>query len=299
MARKSKMNPEERRAYTAQMRAELEAVMDRAYGAMTAGEEFWSEVMRTAAALPDRSPVNVIAIAAQCPGATRVHGVSDWRKAGRYPAKGSTSIRIWTPIRRRPDAPADTVAGAAQGVGEAPGSPADSNSRAVSGYKAAPVFDISQTGGDDYRHPAPLLTPAAAVRDTLVIQYRQAYGEDPEAEGGFDFSGHAPDDAARILLYGHALRRIAEADVLVRGQRPAEVASAAHVAALILGITPGPAVMPPLAGIITGDRKPPVHGAAVRVIETGRAIAEAVKASHQSVPAAAPGDLALRGCPTP
>ncbi|MFJ8628587.1 hypothetical protein ACIRD3_37890 [Kitasatospora sp. NPDC093550] len=273
MPSKPKMTEDERRAYSARMRGELEAVMDRAYGAMVTDEQFWAAVMRTAATLADRSPVNCIAIAAQCPHATRVLSSGDWRKAGRFPAKGSTSIRIWTPIRRRTDdpqaateaAPREAAAGAAEGEG-----------RRVSGYKAGPVFDISQTDGDAYEQPAAAALAAEAVRDILLSQYRDRYHEDPEQAGGFDFTREAPDAAARILLYGHAWRRIAEADAPLPGQHLAEVASAAHAAALILGIAPGPAVMPPLAGIITQDKKPPVHESAVRVIETGRAIAHAV-----------------------
>ncbi|QCX77826.1 hypothetical protein C9F11_20970 [Streptomyces sp. YIM 121038] len=282
MARKPKMSQDERRAYSAQMRADLEAVMDRAYVGMVASEQLWAEVMRTAAVLPDRSPTNVVAIAAQCPGTTRVLSAGDWRKAGRHPAKGSTSLRIWTPIKRRsaeaaeaPEGPGDAQQAPAEGA-------AEDGPRKVSGYKAGPVFDITQTEGDDYTHPAPAALPAPAVRDVLITQYRETYGEDPETAGGFDFTQHAPDNAARILLYGHAFRRINPADALVPDQHAAEVASAAHVSALMLGIAPGPAVMPPLAGIITGDKKPPVHGAAVRAIETGRAIADAVRPAVES-----------------
>ncbi|QNP71582.1 hypothetical protein IAG44_20540 [Streptomyces roseirectus] len=275
MPRKPKMTDEERRAYSARMRGELEAVMDRAYGAMVTSEEFWATVMRTAATLADRSPVNSIAIAAQCPHATRVLSSGDWRKAGRFPAKGSTSIRIWTPITRRSegaqDAPAD--GGRGEGVGDV----AERGERRVSGYKAGPVFDISQTDGDAYELPAATQLAPEVVRDVLVGQYRDWYREDPEQAGGFNFGQETPDGAVRILLYGHAWRRIAEADAPVSGQHVAEVASAAHVAALILGVAPGPAVMPPLAGVITQDRKPPIHESAVRVIETGRAIAAAVE----------------------
>ncbi|MDX3387556.1 hypothetical protein PV682_39855 [Streptomyces niveiscabiei] len=274
MPRKPKMTDEERRAYSAKMRGELEAVMDRAYGAMVTDEEFWATVMRTAATLTDRSPVNSIAIAAQCPHVTRVLSAGDWRKVGRFPVKGSTSIRIWTPITRRTEGAQDATAdGGQQGaVADA----VEGAGRRVSGYKAGPVFDISQTDGD--AHELPVITSLAAetVRDILVGQFRDWYHEDPEQAGGFDFSREAPDAAVRILLYGHAWRRIAEVEAPLPGQHPSEVASAAHVAALILGIDPGPAVMPPLAGIVTQDRRPPVHESAVRVIETGRAIADAV-----------------------
>ncbi|MER5974558.1 hypothetical protein ABT112_33470 [Streptomyces sp. NPDC002055] len=282
MPRKLKMTDEERRAYSAKMRGELEVVMDRAYGAMVASEDFWAAVMRAAASLThpdrdDRSPANCIAVAAQCPHATHVLSSGDWRKVGRFPIKGSTSLRIWTPIKRRPEEGQEVTAAAADGgQREAAGETVGGEVRKVSGFKAGPVFDISQTDGDAYELPAAAPVSAEVIRDVLVNQYRDQYHEDPEQAGGFDFTQEVPDDAVRILLYGHAWRRIAEADASLPGQRAAEVASAAHVAALILNIAPGPAVMPPLAGVITQDKKPPVHESAVRVIETGRAIARAV-----------------------
>ncbi|MFF3015875.1 hypothetical protein [Streptomyces sp. NPDC057939] len=283
MPSKPKMTQDERCAYSARMRGELESVMDRAYGAMVTDEGFWAAVMRTAANLThpdrdDRSPVNCIAIAAQCPHATRVLSSGDWRKAGRFPAKGSTSIRIWTPIRRRTD---EAPAAAETGPREAPADTAEGEGRKVSGYKAGPVFDISQTDGDAYEPPAPAPLAAEAVRDILLAQYRDWYHEDPEQAGGFDFTQEDPDAAVRILLYGHAWRRLPETDAALPGQHAAEVASAAHVAALILGVAPGPAVMPPLAGIITQDKKPPVHESAVRAIEAGRLVARAVTAATE------------------
>ncbi|MGC5260789.1 hypothetical protein ACPXCO_07100 [Streptomyces cyaneofuscatus] len=281
MPRKPKMTDEERRAYSAKMRGELEAVMDRAYGAMVASEDFWATVMRTAANLThpdrdDRSPTNCVAIAAQHPNATHVLSSGDWRKAGRLPVKGSTSLRIWTPIKRRPEEGREATAAADGGQREATGETDGGEVRKVSGFKAGPVFDISQTDGDAYEPPAAAPLAVEVIRDVLVNQYRDQYHEDPEQAGGFDFTQEAPGNAVRILLYGHAWRRITEADAPLPGQHAAEVASAAHVAALILNIAPGPAVMPPLAGIITQDKKPPIHESAVRVIETGRAIARAV-----------------------
>ncbi|MDV5145495.1 hypothetical protein R1T08_15050 [Streptomyces sp. SBC-4] len=281
MPHKSKMTDEERRAYSAKMCGELEVVMDRAYGAMVASEEFWATVMRTAAKLThpdrdrDRSPANCIAVAAQCSRATHVLSSGDWRKVGRFPVKGSTSLRIWTPIKRRPEGGQEAAA-ADGGQREAAGEATEGEVRKVSGFKAGPVFDISQTDGDAYEPPAVVPLAAEVIRDVLVDQYRDQYHEDPGRAGGFDFTQEAPDNAVRILLYGHAWRRIVEADAPFPGQRAAEVASAAHVAALILHITPGPAVMPPLAGIITQDRKPPIHESAVRSIEIGRAVARAV-----------------------
>ncbi|MEU9778589.1 hypothetical protein [Streptomyces sp. NPDC047968] len=275
MPRKPKMTDEERRAYSAKMRGELEAVMDRAYGAMVSSEDFWAAVMRTAANLThtdrdDRSPTNCIAVAAQHPNATHILSSGDWRKVGRFPAKGSTSLRIWTPIKRRPGSGQETAAAATDGgQRETADETAGGEARKVSGFKAGPVFDISQTDGDDYEPPTP-------ARFTVEEVWVAISGADsvPDAAGECDY-------AVRLHLYNSALQRISELDAPVYGQREAEVASAAHVAALILGIAPGPAVMPPLAGIITDDKKPPVHEAAVRAIETGRAIASAVRATAE------------------
>ncbi len=285
MPRKFKMTDEERRAYSARMRGELEAVMDRAYSAMVGSEEFWAAVMRTAAKLThpdrdDRSPANCIAIAAQHPAATHVLSSGDWRKVGRFPVKGSTSLRIWTPIKRRTEEGGEAAA-ADGGQCEPTSETVKGEAGKVSGFKAGPVFDISQTDGDAYEPPAAAPVAAEVIRDVLVAQYRDQYHEDPEQAGGFDFTREAPDAAVRILLYGHAWRRIAEADAPLPGQHVAEVASAAHVAALILGVTPGPAVMPPLAGILGQGRKPPVHESAVRAIETGRVIARAVRTAAE------------------
>ncbi|MFD6417039.1 hypothetical protein [Streptomyces sp. NPDC060194] len=284
MPRKLKMTDEERRAYSARMRGELEMVMDRAYGAMVASEEFWTGVMRTAATLADRSAVNCVVIAAQLPDATDVRSSGEWRKAGRFPAKGSTSIRIWTPIRRRSEADqAATAAGDGRQQSQPEAAPVDGEreGRRVSGFKAGPVFDVSQTDGEAYEQPAAVPHAAEVVRDLLVDQYREAYGEDPERSGGYDFDRVTAEHAARVLLYGHAWRRIDEEDALIPGQRAAEVASAAHVAALMLGVTPGPADVPQLAGVVAAGKKPPIHESAVRVIEAGRDIARVVLAAAE------------------
>ncbi|MFE4639204.1 hypothetical protein ACFRJ1_38280 [Streptomyces sp. NPDC056773] len=269
MTRKTTMTVEQRRAYSAEMRSQLEAVMDRAYGEMVTSDLAWLEVMRAAAALPDRTPTNVMAIAAQRPGATRVMAVGDWRKIGRYPAKGSSSIRIWTPIKRRPTDQAEPATTQGEAPETAQQAPAGTG-RSVSAYKAAPVFDISQTDGDDCPPDSAERIPAERVRDILFAQYVSLYGHEPAA------APEAPEAAAQFLLLSHALRLIPESEMLASGQYGAEAVSAAHVAALTLGLPGLDTHRPPLAGIVTDDRKPPVHASALRVIETGRGIAEAV-----------------------
>ncbi|MFJ9889483.1 hypothetical protein ACIQRW_26995 [Streptomyces sp. NPDC091287] len=170
MPRKPKMTDEERRAYSVKMRGELEAVMDRAYGAMVGSEEFWAAVMRTAANLThpdrdDRSPTNCIAIAAQCPNATHVLSSGDWRKVGRFPVKGSTSLRIWTPIKRRTeDAQEATAAAPDGGQREAAGEAAESQgARSPASRPGRSSTSARRTAAPTSRPPQPRSPPRSSA----------------------------------------------------------------------------------------------------------------------------------------
>jgi antirestriction protein ArdC len=80
---------------------------------------------------------NVMLIASQKPNATHVAGFHAWHKLGRFVKKGEKGILILAPIVRKK----------AENNGEGE---ADESSVAV-GFRAAYVFDISQTDG----HPLP------------------------------------------------------------------------------------------------------------------------------------------------
>ncbi|MFI5809177.1 hypothetical protein [Streptomyces sp. NPDC051561] len=268
----AKMTPDERKAYAAEMRAQLESIMERAYGEMVTDPCAWEAVMRAAAVHADRGPGNVIAIATQSPGATQVLSKTEWRKKGRHPAKGSRSLRIWTPIRKKP-AEGAPDAGTPSGQDQATTDTAEGGeTRKASGFKAGPVYDVSQTDGDECEPPAPCVPYAVEpIRDLLAAQYDNLYGPVSEIEKGYTLDSLDPEAAVRQLLIVHAWQRIG-AGQLVPGQQLAEAASAAHVAARMIGIAPGPAPVPPLAGVVTMDKKPPIYAAAVRAIETGRAL---------------------------
>jgi antirestriction protein ArdC len=75
---------------------------------------------------------NVVLIAAQLPRATRVAGFHSWKKLGRSVRAGEKAIWILAPMVARKTA------------GE--GSEDD---RVIRGFKYVPVFDLSQTEGDD------------------------------------------------------------------------------------------------------------------------------------------------------
>ncbi|HKW87482.1 MAG TPA: ATPase, T2SS/T4P/T4SS family [Candidatus Acidoferrales bacterium] len=78
---------------------------------------------------------NVMLIASQKPSATHVAGFNAWHKLGRFVKKGEKGIMILAPIVRRKNESAEQK-------------DTDESSTAV-GFRAAYVFDISQTDGEE------------------------------------------------------------------------------------------------------------------------------------------------------
>lgn len=78
---------------------------------------------------------NVMLIASQKPSATHVAGFNAWHKLGRFVKKGEKGIMILAPIARRKNESAEQK-------------DADESSTTV-GFRAAYVFDISQTDGQE------------------------------------------------------------------------------------------------------------------------------------------------------
>ncbi|MER7952352.1 hypothetical protein ABTY59_33665 [Streptomyces sp. NPDC096079] len=271
--RRPKMTDEERAAYNAEQRAKLSSITDGVYTVLHT-PDVWRAMLvltarldlsRVAAGQPeDRSPVNVLAILGQLPTATDVRGASDWRKVGRYPAKGSTSLRVWGPVKGRRRAE-ETAGTQAQAAAEASAAPEATTDRVrVRAYAASPTFDVSQTDGDDYTPEArPAVDPMACARRLAAALAAPVTFEDTWTGPG----------ALRVMLDAHAAARFQGLET-VAGQNAAEAASAAHLAALILGFDPRMAPAPQLGGMVTGARMTPaIKDSAVRVIETGRALA--------------------------
>jgi hypothetical protein len=85
---------------------------------------------------------NILAIARQCPTATRVAGIRAWNELGRFVKRGEKGIQILAPMigyRRRRDA-AEQEPKASQDAKPAP---------ILIGFRAVYVFDIGQTEGAD------------------------------------------------------------------------------------------------------------------------------------------------------
>ncbi|WP_298210004.1 ImmA/IrrE family metallo-endopeptidase [Ferrimicrobium sp.] len=107
-----------------------------------ANSERWHHYLSAQARFHDYSPRNALLIALQCPHATQVAGFHAWRALGRSVNRGQKAIYIVAPLIGR-DQDGETE---------------------VTGFRWVPVFDISQTEGDEL--------PEAC--ETLV-------GDDPES----------------------------------------------------------------------------------------------------------------------
>ncbi|MFF0430346.1 hypothetical protein ACFYUJ_39040 [Streptomyces sp. NPDC004520] len=263
--RRPKMTDEERAAYRAEQRAKLEGITNGVYSVLH-HPDVWRSLLALTARLDgsgrkDRGPVNLMAILGQLPTATDVRGKREWREVGRYPAKGSTALRVWGPVKGY-----SATEGEAPAEGTEPPATAEApaDTTQVYAYVANPTYDISQTAGDDYTpQPKPAADPMACARRLAAALAEPVTFEDTWTGPG----------TLRVLLDAHAAARF-QGPELVAGQNAAEAASAAHLAALLLGIDPRMAPAPNLGALVTGAHMTPaIKDAAVRVIETGRALA--------------------------
>jgi len=96
---------------------------------------------------------NVMLIASQKPAATRVAGFETWHKLGRFVKKGEKGILILAPIVRRKNESTEHTE-------------TDQSSTAV-GFRAAYVFDISQTDGQELPGIGSVIGDPSGYRERL------------------------------------------------------------------------------------------------------------------------------------
>jgi len=101
---------------------------------------------------------NVLEIARQRPGATRVAGMYAWNQLGRRVKKGEKGIRILAPIigikrKRDEDAEKDIT---------------KQNTRVLVGFRNAYVFDVEQTDGPDLPAMREVYGDVGAIHDRLL-----------------------------------------------------------------------------------------------------------------------------------
>ncbi|MGO9458461.1 MAG: ArdC-like ssDNA-binding domain-containing protein [Acidimicrobiales bacterium] len=100
--------------------------------ARLAGTEEWRRHLDVQARFTTYSFGNVMLIADQCPQATRVAGFRAWQRMGRTVRRGERAIWILAPV-----------------VGRNKGDDGEPSQRVVRGFRHVPVFDVSQTEGED------------------------------------------------------------------------------------------------------------------------------------------------------
>jgi antirestriction protein ArdC len=108
--------------------------------ALTSTQE-WERWLRAQRAFHRYSFSNVLLILRQSPQATRVAGFHRWHELGRFVRKGEQGIAILAPVTRRVEADDDP----------------DALTSVVAGFRAAYVFDVSQTDGEPLPEVAHLL----------------------------------------------------------------------------------------------------------------------------------------------
>lgn len=144
------MNADELKKLTTEALDKLATLLDAGHS------EHLTALLKTMGRFHRYSFSNICLMSSQRPTITRVAGYHTWRSMGRFVRKGEKGIVILAPIVKRRDVDA-----------------ADEESRRITGFRAACVFDVSQTDGD------PLPEPAAASGDpgNRTVKLRAAIAE--------------------------------------------------------------------------------------------------------------------------
>jgi N-terminal domain of anti-restriction factor ArdC len=220
-ARKSyskRFTDEERAAYKQAQRDEAQRHLESAVESLQseAGFAAW---LRARARFHNYSANNVMLILAQLPEATRVAAASVWRELGRYPAKGSHALRVFAPMEW-------WVACDADELGARYNAKKKRHERKVRTFKLVPVFDVSQTDGDELPEaPEPVALDGdshAHLEPALVTLARElgysvsteqlddgvgGYCDSSDAKRIVVAEGHSPNARVRVLVHelAHAL----------------------------------------------------------------------------------------------
>lgn len=216
-ATRKKFTPEQRAEY---QKAQRELASERLKTAVeslqsTDGFRAWVEAR---ARFHNYSFHNTLLILAQKPDATRVAAASVWRELGRYPAKGSHALRVFAPFsvwREADEGDPGARWNAKRNRWE----------RKITYFNLVPVFDVSQTDGEDlpaapesapidgdsHAHLEPALVTLASDLEYTVATEAITDGSSgyclPEAKRIVLDEGLSPNGRVRVLIHeiAHAL----------------------------------------------------------------------------------------------
>lgn len=135
---------------------EAKAAVDTGIQQMLDDPEQWRQWATTMSRFHQYSPGNVLLIMSQRPDATHVAGYHAWQALGRQVQRGEQGITVLAPmIRRAPEAERTSSP-------DQPTPPAG-----LVGFRAATVFDITQTQGRDLTVPEPQLLDGQGLATLL------------------------------------------------------------------------------------------------------------------------------------
>ena len=135
---------------------EAQAVVNSGIQQMLEDPDQWRQWASTMARFHRYSPGNVLLIMSQRPDATQVAGYHAWQSLGRQVNRGEHGIAILAPIIRRDKA-----------VESTPDSPKPAQPSGLVGFRAATVFDVSQTTGRDLQLPSPKVLDGQSLVELL------------------------------------------------------------------------------------------------------------------------------------
>jgi len=181
---------------------------------------------------------NVMLIASQRPDATRVAGYRTWQGLGRQVRKGEKGITVIAPMMLKQDAE--------------PGQDPEKVLR----FKAATVFDLSQTDGEELPKPAQMQgTPKEhlqrlerfIVDQGIVLELRMDIGQ----AAGVSMGGHicirpelTPPERFSVLVHELAHEMLHHGESAERGDkqtRELEAEAVAYIVSTGIGLEPGTA----------------------------------------------------------
>lgn len=212
-----KFSPEERAVYLQAQREQAQQHLEKAVASLQsqAGFAAWLDAR---ARFHTYSLQNTFLILAQLPTAKRVAAASVWRELGRCPAKGSRALRVFAPITWY--VPCDE-----SDQGARWNEKKQRWERKVARFKLVPVFDVSQTDGEDLPEPPESVAlegdthahlEPALCKLAAELGYTVTTQQLEEGTGGYCDStlkriviatGHSPNARIRVLVHeiAHAL----------------------------------------------------------------------------------------------
>jgi hypothetical protein len=198
---------------------------------------------------------NIMLIASQKPTATHIAGFHAWHKLGRFVKKGEKGILILAPIIR----------GKAENTSE---TEADESSTAVA-FRAAYVFDISQTDGQELPEIGSVNGDPREYRERLAkfvaeqgiaLEYSQEIGPARGTSSGGKITllpGQSPAEEFATLAHETAhelMHRTERRNTTAKRTRETEAEAVAFVVCSAIGLETGTAAQDYI-GLYGGDAK--------------------------------------------